>query len=188
MNQRPTVRRCTFILMMLCTCYNTRPATASDAPVYNTEECSGLPWIIPFATGQTTLSLFANQRLDKLVTTWRADGGPLLASGRVDGQEDRPGQTLSSKRLRVVMKALTNRGVPERDLWSRDDHGIAGVAPNVAGTPEPQNRTVWIELPNQGKNCARLLEDRRLDWITRNCLVGGRGDQATCRSTLDLLK
>lgn len=114
--------------------------------------------------------------------------GRLLASGRVDGQEDRPGQTLSSERVRVVMKALTDRGVPERDLRSRDDDGIAGVAPNVAGTPEPQNRTVWIELPNQGKNCARRLEDRRLDWIARNCLVGGCGDQATCRSTVDPLR
>ena len=37
---------------------------------------------------------------------------PLLAYGRIDGQEDRPGQALSSQRLTVVLKALEDRGVP----------------------------------------------------------------------------
>ncbi len=184
---RAALCRCALIPPLLCALGSITPSTAAEPPVYGTEECSAHPWPIPFATGQTTLSPFATQRLDKLATAWRLDGGPLLASGRVDGQEDRPGQALSSQRLTVVLKALEDHGVPGGALWGRDDHGAAGVAPNVTGQPEPQNRTVWIEMPNEGTNCARRLADQRRDWVAKNCLAGGHGDPATCRSTLELL-
>ncbi len=179
--------RCALVTPLLCALGTSMPVEAAEPPVWTTEECSAHPWPIPFATDQTTLSPFAIQRLDKLVTAWRLDGGPLLASGRVDGQEDRPGQALSARRLKVVLEALEDRGVPEGALWSRDDHGTAGVAPNAAGQPEPQNRTVWIEMPNEGTNCAHRLAGQRRDWIAKNCLAGGHGDPATCKSTLELL-
>ena len=79
---------------------------AAQPPVYGIEECSPHPWPIPFATGQTTFSPFATRCLNKLAIAWRLDGGPFLASGRMDGQEDRPGQPLSSQRLKVVLKTL----------------------------------------------------------------------------------
>ena len=187
MTFRAALRRCTFIPPLLCALGTTTPTKATEPPIWTTEECSSLPWPIPFATDQTTLSPFATQRLDKLVTAWRTDGGPLLASGRVDGQEDHPGQALSAQRLKVVLRALEDRGVPAGVLWGRDDHGTAGVAPNAAGQPEPQNRTVWIEMPNEGLNCAHRLAEQRRDWVAKNCLAGGHGDPATCKSTLELL-
>ena len=179
--------RCAFIAALLCALSSVTRTRAAEPPVYGTEECSAHPWIIPFAVGQITLSPFAVQRLDKLVTAWRIDGGPLLASGRVDGQEDQPGQTLSSQRLKVVLKALEDRGVPERALWGRDDRGAAGIAPNVTGHSEPQNRTVWIEMPNEGIHCAQGLADQRRDWVAKNCLLGAHGDPVVCKSTLELL-
>ena len=163
------------------------PVVAAQPPVFGTEECSAHSWLIPFPPGRPTLGPFAMQRLDKLVAAWRMDPGPILASGRVDGQEDHPGQDLSSRRLAVVLRALADRGLPAAALWGRDDHGTAGVAPNTPGQPEPQNRAVWIEMPDEGTACSHRLANQRRDWISRNCLAGGHGDPGTCRSFLELL-
>ena len=179
--------RCALITFLLCAPGTITSVKAAEPPVWTTEECSAHPWPIPFDTGHVTLTPFATRRLDKLVAAWRRDGGPLLASGRVDGQEDHPGQALSAQRLKAVLRALEDRGVPEDALWSRDDQGRAGVARNVPGQPEPQNRTVWIEMPNESLNCARRLAEQRRDWVAKNCLAGGHGDPATCKSTLELL-
>ena len=187
MTPKALLRRCALLTPLLCAVGTITPTRAAEPPVWTTEECSAHPWPIPFATGQTTLSPFATQRLDKLVAAWRLDGGPLLASGRVDGQEDHPGQALSAQRLKVVLRALEDRGVPEGAFWGRDDHGTTGVAPNAPGQSEPQNRTVWIEMPNEGLNCAHRLADQRRAWVAKNCLAGGHGDPATCKSTLELL-
>lgn len=161
---------------------------ADDPPIFTTEECAVLPWPIPFATGKAELSSFAIHRLDDLAAAWRVDPGPILASGRVDGQEDTRGETLSAQRLRVVLRALEDRGVARGSTWSRDDGGSAGVAPNTPGQPEPQNRTVWIELPSQGTTCARRLSEQRRAWIARHCFGKTAAEQGRCESTLDALR
>lgn len=173
--------------LLLCVLTASAPAIAADPPPFGTEECAAHPWPIPFSTSQATLSPFAIQRLDAVAGAFRADPGPVLASARVDGQEDHAGQRLSAQRLAVVLKALEDRGLPAAALWGRDDGGRAGVVPNSAGEPEPQNRTVWIELPSEGSACTRRLADQRREWVMLHCLAGGHGDPVLCATNLKLL-
>lgn len=178
---------CAALSLLVCLLTASTPAVAADPPPFGTEECATHPWPIPFGTGQAVLSPFAVQRLDTFAGAFRVDPGPVLASARVDGQEDRPGQKLSAQRLAVVFKALEDRGLPVAALWGRDDGGNAGVVPNIPAQPEPQNRTVWIELPSEGSSCARRVARDRREWVTRNCLSGGHGDRDLCATTLNLL-
>ena len=60
---------CALIPPLLCALGSIPPTKAAEAPVWTTEECSAHPWPIPFAIGQTILSPFAAQRLDKLGAT-----------------------------------------------------------------------------------------------------------------------
>ena len=164
------------------------PSLAADAPPpYIPDTCGPLPWIIGFDTGSTALTPFARKRLGALVTAWHAEPGPMLASGRVDGQEDHPGETLSARRLEVVVEALEDLGVPATIIWHRDDAGRTGLVPNAPGMSEPQNRTVWIEAPSQGQQCLQAKADKLKAWIKQHCLPAASGDRAACGETLDRL-
>ena len=163
------------------------PAATDQPPPYIPDTCGPRPWIIGFETGSTTLTPFASRRLDALVSAWHAEPGPLVASGRVDGQEDHPGETLSAERLKVVLKALEERGLPTTAIWPRDDAGRAGLVPNGPGISEPQNRTVWIEAPSQGHQCLQTKADKLKAWIKQHCLPAASEDLAACGETLDRL-
>ena len=176
--------RASFVTLLVLQLAPVQSIAADDPPPpYVPDTCGPLPWIIGFNTNSATMTPFARKRLDALAAAWHAEPGPVLASGRVDGQEDRPGETLSARRLRVVVAALEDLGVPAASIWPRDDAGRAGLVPNAPGVSEPQNRTVWIEAPSQGHRCLQAKAAKLKAWIRRRCLPAAPGDQAACEET-----
>ncbi len=116
------------LAVLLALQLTTMTSSAADSPppfIPNT--CGPLPWIIGFDTGSTTLTPFARKRLDALVAAWYAEPGLVLASGRVDGQEDHPDEILSARRLAVVVAALEDLGLSSTAIWPRDDAGRADL-------------------------------------------------------------
>ena len=166
---RARLAAATLLVAALC---QSEPAIAQGDdpfPAYAADACSSNPWLIPFDQGKAELSDFAQKRLDGLVAAWHVDGGPLLASGRVDGTEEGHDPGLAQRRLQAVSDALIKRGVPPDAIWTRDDGGEQGFVENRPGVSEPQNRIVLASLARSGDQCARNVAKARTDWLRRNC-------------------
>ena len=163
--------------------------SADPFPVYATDACSSNSWLIPFDQGKAGLGAFAQQRLDDVMAAWHVDYGPILASGRVDGNEEGHDPGLAQRRLQIVAEALIKRGLPGDAIWTRDDGGQHGFVENRPGLSEPQNRIVLLVLARGGDQCARNLAKARAQWLGRNCSPSHRkAAAAACEEAMSRLE